>query len=165
MIAFDVAGSGSYDDFVAAYTVKDAHEVMGDGRTILTEALTHPGPPERFKIVSLLLDDGADAAFVVEPEHYGSLHVLFGGGRLDPDVDAPLVERLIAQGADVNLRSNSWRPFTTSCSRNLTSTCTVTTSTVGPCWTMLSRCPRSDQNCMRALLSMTQPTPHREPAS
>jgi hypothetical protein len=71
------------------------------GRTLLPDALTNRDPEVRALMVRRLVDDGADAAVVLD-EGYTVLHVLLGQRARDPEVDPGLVRHLIAAGADPN---------------------------------------------------------------
>lgn len=71
------------------------------GRTVLIGALTNTDPNVRARIVTVLLDDGADARATLH-DGTNALHALFGSADLDPELEAPVLRRLIEGGADVN---------------------------------------------------------------
>lgn len=92
----------SIEDFEAAYDpVTWPSHTDSTGLPLVAEAMSNQDPATRAFIVGRLLDDGADATVVLD-EGYTLLHVLLAQRARDPEVDPPLVRRLIAAGADVN---------------------------------------------------------------
>ncbi|MBI9114692.1 hypothetical protein [Sanguibacter suaedae] len=94
----------SLDEFLRIYEPGSAQSwVSGTGETLLHFALQNGEPANRVAIAMRLLDDNADAAALVPPEQYTTLHLLFAHNSHDFQAEAPLLERLIAGGADVNM--------------------------------------------------------------
>ncbi|HEY9330936.1 MAG TPA: hypothetical protein VIS09_22290 [Streptomyces sp.] len=93
------AQTDSLDAFLDAYDPSQANAEV-KGRSVLMGALTHVNPRERSAIASLLLDDGADAT--TAQGDVNALHALLGSARLAPELEAPLLRRLLDDGADVN---------------------------------------------------------------
>ncbi|SCL71344.1 hypothetical protein [Micromonospora peucetia] len=83
--------------------VYDAAQVKAEGKAgrILLEAIANLDPAARVGIATVLLDDGAHAREVFS-DGANPLHVMFGQVRLAPEIEAPLLRRLIDAGADVN---------------------------------------------------------------
>ncbi|GAA1766695.1 hypothetical protein [Agromyces humatus] len=88
------------DGFLEIYESNLANAEV-NGRSVLLAALTNVNPDARAGIATLLLDDGADAR-VTAADGVNALHALLGNAELDPVREAPVVERLIGAGADVN---------------------------------------------------------------
>jgi hypothetical protein len=92
----------SIEEFEAAYDpVTWPSHTDSTGLPLVAEAMSNQDPATRAFFVGRLLDDGADATVVLD-EGYTLLHVLLAQRARDPEVDPPLVRRLIAAGADVN---------------------------------------------------------------
>ncbi|MEU6077039.1 hypothetical protein [Micromonospora sp. NPDC047074] len=83
--------------------VYDAAQVKAEGKAgrALLKAIANPDPAARVGIVTVLLDDGADAREALS-DGVNALHVMFGRARLAPETEASLLRRLIDAGADVN---------------------------------------------------------------
>lgn len=97
-----VARSGSEADVLAVYEPSMATGWTDlSGRSMLHCVLANKEPRVRVALANRLLDDGADAA-ALTPEGRTTAHVLLAQKRHDPPVEAPLLERLIQGGADVN---------------------------------------------------------------
>lgn len=85
-----------YEEFLAVY---DPEYVNYDGfstGTLLSQALGNNTLAVRVAIANQLLDDGAD------PTSGNPLHVLLGRARHDFEAEAPLLRRMLDQGADIN---------------------------------------------------------------
>lgn len=93
---FLLAGSGTAADFRAAFTATD------DATDLLIPALTNPNAAERAKIAMFLLDQGADVNG--DSEGRSPMHVLFAQQKHSFKQEAPLVERMLEAGADINQR-------------------------------------------------------------
>ena len=103
------ADSGSYEDFARVYRPGVDTDYRGAGaRTLLFYALQNRDIDARIAIANLLLDDGVDASVV--SGNLNVLHVFFGNGPHDPDREAPLLNRMIDAGADINQVSKKWGP-------------------------------------------------------
>jgi len=59
---WQLAQSGRFDEFAAAYQPGDAALVWEDGQTLLHRSLINGDLPARIAISSFLLDEGANAA-------------------------------------------------------------------------------------------------------
>lgn len=105
------AGSGTLEDFLEVYKSGDLAACRrDDGRNLLTEAVGNTG--DRARISNFLLDEGADATTVVQPEGYNCLHILLARtpdknvnmpGVIEKNAaDAALLRRLLEHGADIN---------------------------------------------------------------
>ena len=70
-------------------------------RPLLWSAIDNPDPATRALIAHRLLDDGADASVTIS-DGYTLLHGFLGRHARDPEIDPPLIRRLIAAGADMN---------------------------------------------------------------
>lgn len=92
----------STEDFEAAYDPGTWPSYTDStGLPLVAEAMSNQDPATRAFIVGRFLDDGADATVVLD-EGYTLLHILLAQRARDPEVDPPLIRRLIAAGADVN---------------------------------------------------------------
>lgn len=97
-----IAGNGSYEEFLAEYEPSDAAWASpSTGETLLKFAVGNHDVEARIAIATRLLDDGADPAYSME-NGTNLLHVLLGRRKQDFAAEAPLLERLIAGGADIN---------------------------------------------------------------
>lgn len=70
------------------------------------DAFSNPDPLARVELANWMLDKGADANQTVGRDETNALHVLFSQRTLDPQLEAPLVQRLLAAGADINAHSS-----------------------------------------------------------
>jgi hypothetical protein len=95
--AFMAAQTGDYDAFASVYD-----PVRDDATALLFQALSNPDPASRAAIANRLLDDGADAAAI--EARATTINTLLGQVRHDIALEAPLLQRLIEGGADVNHR-------------------------------------------------------------
>ncbi|GGO57470.1 hypothetical protein GCM10012287_53430 [Streptomyces daqingensis] len=96
------ARRGTYEEFLSRYEPGAARAADSTGRTLLHAALANGDLHARVAIAVRLLDDGADAAALSGAEGFTTLHVLLGRGKHDFPGEAPLLERLLDGGADVN---------------------------------------------------------------
>jgi ankyrin repeat protein len=97
------ARRGTYEEFLSRYEPGAAARAADStGRTLLHAALANGDLHARVAIADRLLDDGADAAALSGAEGFTTLHVLLGRGKHDFPREAPLLERLLDGGADVN---------------------------------------------------------------
>lgn len=76
----------------------------GDG-SLLLAGMRNGSAQDRLRIVTQLLEDGADAA-TVDSDGMNALHLLLSdsGGAPDYDLDAQLLRHLLDGGADINQR-------------------------------------------------------------
>lgn len=95
---YRVAHSGTYAEFMATYRPSDARGP--EGHRLLEVALGRESEV-RVAMASRLLDDGANPALKDE-EGMTTLHMSVGGYDHDFDAEAPLLQRLLDGGADVN---------------------------------------------------------------
>lgn len=93
---------GSAEEFLATYRSSDATDPEL-GQDLLAGALAQRTPALRPVIAGRLLDDGADPRWIFRGGS-STLHVLLGQSKHDVEAEAPLLERLLVGGADVNLR-------------------------------------------------------------
>ena len=93
---FDLATTGTAAEFKASFSDED------DATDLLIPALTNAKPAERVMIAKFLLDQGAD----VNGDESGRspLHVLFAQAKHSFKQKAPLVQRMLEAGADINQR-------------------------------------------------------------
>lgn len=94
------AGNGSAEEFLAAYEAGERPDPATAGKLLL-EAVGNDDLTARVAIANRLLDDGADATSTTSSAA-NVLHVLLGRRKQDFGAQAPLLERLIAGGADIN---------------------------------------------------------------
>ena len=98
-----LAGRGTFEEFTAHYEQGQARSWRGhEGMTLLHDAVANSDPGERVRISTLLLDDGADASALAMRERFTTLHMLFGTNDHDFEAEAPLLQRLLDAGADIN---------------------------------------------------------------
>ena len=73
----------------------------------LSGAIANKSPEDRVAIANFVLDQGVDPSVVDDGDRTNILHELFVGGERghDFELEAPLLERLLDGGADINLRS------------------------------------------------------------
>lgn len=98
----------SFEEFFEQYDRERALTYRrSDGGSALTGAMANKDPSSRVRIANLLLDDGADASVVSRGDNTNVLHVLFAGFADEHDfvLEAPMLQRLLEGGADINLRS------------------------------------------------------------
>lgn len=95
--AFMAAQTGDYDAFASVY-----HPAGDDATALLFQALSNPDPVARAAIAHRLIDDGADTAAI--GARATTINTLLGQVRHDVALEAPLLQRLIDGGADVNHR-------------------------------------------------------------
>lgn len=95
--AFMAAKTTGYAEFAAAYD-----PTSDDATELLFQALSNTDPVARAEIAHRLLDEGADAAHL--QAQATTINVLLGQVQHDIELEAPLLRRLIAGGADVNHR-------------------------------------------------------------
>lgn len=95
-------GDATAEEFLDAYDPETWPSGVDRVRRkpLLWSAIDNPDPATRSLIAHRLLDDGADAAAL--SHGYTLLHGLLGRHPRDPEIDPPLVRRLIAAGADMN---------------------------------------------------------------
>lgn len=96
------AKRGTLEEFLDLYEDSSA-----DPSELLIPSLTQKVPDRRVKIANHLLDEGADASVVEGSDKVNAIHVLFGHRwrNHDVDIEAGLLSRLVAAGADINGRS------------------------------------------------------------
>jgi hypothetical protein len=87
---------GTIDELDTVYRRRWVHYEFSGGTTLLNLALTNRDPAQRVALANRLIDDGADVT------RWAPLHVLFGRNDHDFALEAPLVQRLLVQGAEVN---------------------------------------------------------------
>lgn len=97
---YHLASYGSFDEFMSEYKPADATDPEA-GERLLKRAVTNGDIAARVAIATRLLDDGADPAQATE-DGANVLHALLGARDHDFAAEAPLLERLIAGGADIN---------------------------------------------------------------
>ncbi|WP_157516867.1 hypothetical protein [Mycobacterium sp. MS1601] len=103
------AGSATYEQFLEARHPVDAVSFRkSGGRTLLFDSVANKAISARIAITHRLLDDGADPS--VESAGINVLHVLFGRRGHDAQREAPMVQRLLDGGADINLVSPRFGP-------------------------------------------------------
>ena len=88
--------SGTMEDFLAVYVPAYVHYNGYSGRTLLELALGNGNLEGKVQIADKLLDDGADVTVGIP------LHILVGGNPHDIEAEAPLLQRRLELGADVN---------------------------------------------------------------
>jgi hypothetical protein len=108
---WQLAQSGRFDEFAAAYQPGDAALVWEDGQTLLHRSLINGDLPARIAISSFLLDEGANAAALsgTAPEQNTTLHALLGRTLHDVPLEAVILNRLLDGGADLNRFSGRFR--------------------------------------------------------
>lgn len=89
-------GRGTLEDFLAVYQPSYITYDGFSSGTLLELALRNTNLEGRVAIANRLLDDGADVTVGIP------LHVLVGGNHHDFVAEAPLLERMLDMGADVN---------------------------------------------------------------
>lgn len=104
------AWRGSYEDFLKEYTPADATKLFTDGRPLLFKSVGNRDVQARIAITNRLLEDGADPSIV--SGGINVLHVLFDARTHDTELEAPMLQRLIDGGADINqVSKRSGPPF------------------------------------------------------
>jgi uncharacterized protein len=93
-------GNGSYEEFLTLYESSEKPDSAAAGE-LLFEAVSNDDLVARVAIASRLLDDGADATYA-SSSGANALHAMLGRRKQDFAAEAPLLERLIASGADIN---------------------------------------------------------------
>ncbi|MGU3500883.1 hypothetical protein [Mycobacterium sp. C31M] len=102
------AQSGSYEDFMGEYSPADATRLAAGGRPLLFKSVANKDIDARVAITNQLLDDGADPSIV--SNGINVLHVLFGSRFHDAAKEAPMLRRLIENGANINQDSKRSGP-------------------------------------------------------
>ncbi len=104
------AANRTAEEFFAIYRRSDATYRRSDvndpnamlGRDLLREALMNTNSSaDKIAIANRLLDDGADPSLDARPRGLTMLHVFLAFGR-DFEAEAPLLQRLLDGGADIN---------------------------------------------------------------
>ena len=95
---YHAAHGGTYTEFMATYRSSDA---MGPEGSRLLEIALGREPEVRVAMASRLLDDGANPA-TKDEDGLTMLHILVDGHYHDFGAEAPLLQRLLNGGADVN---------------------------------------------------------------
>lgn len=99
----ELVRKGTLEEFLEVYEPGDATAWRGyEDITLLHRAAGNVDPASRVAIASRLLDDGADASAIAMREKFTVLHMLFAASRHDFEAEAPLLERLLDAGADIN---------------------------------------------------------------
>jgi hypothetical protein len=103
------AWNGTYDEFMNLYEGSEYQKNNGarsDGRRpLLWDSVTNPDVDARVAISNQLIDDGVDVPYV--DNNLNVLNMLLGNRHLVPVKDAPLLRRLLQEGADMNLYHRS----------------------------------------------------------
>ncbi|MFD2674292.1 hypothetical protein [Gulosibacter bifidus] len=73
-------------------------------KTYFIDAFTNDTPANRVAIANWMLDNGVPASYVERDprSRYNALHILFVQREHDYELEAPLLRRLLAEGADIN---------------------------------------------------------------
>ncbi len=100
------ASEGTLDDFLQA--IQEFPDI--DWREDLFEALDNENIESRIQIATWMLDHGVDPAWICPDEKINALHVLFSRRTNDIPAEAPLLQRIIDGGADINLDNRRWGP-------------------------------------------------------
>ncbi|GIM62705.1 hypothetical protein Pve01_92910 [Planomonospora venezuelensis] len=87
---------GTIDELDGVYKRSWVRYDYGGTTTLLNLALANPDPVQRVALANRLIDDG------VGVDRWQPLHVLFGRNDHDFELEAPLVQRMLEEGADVN---------------------------------------------------------------
>lgn len=100
------AKDATYGAYIENYDPKavESFRERGRGEPFLN-ALSNHSVVDRVGIANFLLEQGMDATAVSYDDRINGLHVLFGVREHDFDLEAPLLERILKEGADINLRS------------------------------------------------------------
>lgn len=96
---YAAAWTGTAQEFTTAFDPD-----QDDADDLLFEVLTNPVPAERVAMANFLLDLGADASHRIAPN--AVLNVLCSAREHDFELEAPLMQRLLDGGADVNNRDH-----------------------------------------------------------
>lgn len=100
------AQTGTFEEYAKGYDQATVEECRASGHgEPLLKALGNHSVVDRVKISNFLLDRGADASAPAKGDNVNALHVLFGVRNHDFTLEAPLLERILEGGADVNLCS------------------------------------------------------------
>jgi hypothetical protein len=99
----DIVDEARRRSLAAFLEIYDPAQLKADGKAgrALLEAIANLDPVARVGIATQLLDDGAHARETLS-DGVNPLHVMFGQSMLAPEMEAPLLRRLIDAGADVN---------------------------------------------------------------
>ena len=100
------AKHGTFDEFLTA--VKEHPDI--DWKEEFSTALTNENVESRIQIATWMLDHGANPAEINPDEKINALHVLFSQRTNDIPAEAPLLQRIIDGGADINLDNRRWGP-------------------------------------------------------
>ncbi|MFD2674290.1 hypothetical protein, partial [Gulosibacter bifidus] len=75
-----------------------------DPKKYFINAFTNDTPANRVAIANWMLDNGVPASYVERDprSRYNALHLLFVQREHDYELEAPLLRRLLAEGADIN---------------------------------------------------------------
>ncbi|MGC5628018.1 hypothetical protein ACPYO6_07190 [Georgenia sp. Z1344] len=102
---------GMVEEFYERLKVEPVDTVSATGLPAIVAAASSSKSSAGRAMISALLDAGADASATTVPEGRNVLHALFDRPPVDGTPVAALVPRLVAAGADINLRDSSgWRP-------------------------------------------------------
>lgn len=98
------AKRGTLQEFLASIDEKPGVNPV----QYLNEALANRDPQNRVDIVNWMLDKGADASATVSSSGANVLHVLCSQRTYNAQLEAPMLQRLLSMGADLNGFSPRW---------------------------------------------------------
>lgn len=106
MSPYYTARHGTLTDFLHA--IQERPDI--DWKEEFSTALTNENVESRIQIATWMLDHGANPAEINPDEKINALHVLFSQRTNDIPAEAPLLQRIIDGGADINLNTRRWGP-------------------------------------------------------
>lgn len=104
------ASDDTFDEFMSSYHAEYLADYEASTHdSVLCGSLRNRNPTDRVLIANFLLDRGADATYTAGPDNdrINVLHAFFGVRvkYRNFELEAPLLQRLLESGADINHRS------------------------------------------------------------
>ncbi|MFD9826163.1 hypothetical protein ACFWXB_01665 [Tsukamurella tyrosinosolvens] len=103
------AQDGTYEEFMKSYAGTDVQRNISTylpaDRTLLWLSVRNKDADARVAISNQLIDDGVNVPYV--DNNLNVLNIFLGNKHLVPAKDAPLLRRLLQEGADMNLYHRS----------------------------------------------------------
>ena len=99
------ANRGTLEEFIAAVE-RNPH--IDWRRNLLSEALENEDLVARVQIANWMLDHGVNAARVSPSGETNVLHVMFYERTHDFETEAPVLQRILDAGTDINQRAPKW---------------------------------------------------------
>ncbi|MDO5092667.1 MAG: hypothetical protein Q4D79_04485 [Propionibacteriaceae bacterium] len=102
------SGTARYDTLEEFIAAVERNPQIDWRRNLLPEALENEDLVARVQIATWMLDHGVDAEWVNSSDKANVLHIMFQERIHDFETEAPVLQRILDAGADINLWSPKW---------------------------------------------------------